>query len=263
MTATTTPTGPTPPRRRVEPSNPAYRPERAVFLTVTRQTLRIGVGLWPIVLVVMLGVPMIVDHVGGQVGSIYSGVAQGPRWFMFVMGIVVVAEGLGPHIAHGLTRRTFVAQNTAGFAVVGAVFGAVSMGLALVERWFYDRLDWPAGTFYGEHPVPITPWLLVLVDHGVLLIVYALSGFAVGAVYYRWGGWIGTLTLPLTVGPVLVAAVALPHVDSTDLAWIGWPDQLPYVAGLTIAVVVAAALWAVARLVLGGARLRSRPGAPS
>ncbi len=238
---------------------PAYRPHRAAFAKVVTQCLWIGLVLWPIFITVALGVPLVVDRFGGHIGSIYSGVAQAPRWFLFVMAIIVVAEGLGPHVAHGLTRRTFVAQHTAGLAVVAVVFGVLSLAVTLLERWFFDRLGWPHETVYGSHPVPTEPWAAVLLDHTLLLAVFALSGLAVGAVYYRWRGWIGTLALPLTVGPVVVAAAALPHVDSTDTATITRLDTLPYGAGLAVAVVVGALFLATAHLALRGAPVRKSP----
>lgn len=236
---------------------PAVPASRTVFTKIVTQCLQLAVWLWPIVIAVTLGVPVIVDRFGGHTGSIYSGVAQGPRWFLFAMAIVVIAEGLGPHVALGMTRRTFVRQNAAGLLVVAAGYGALSFAVTYLERWFFDLLGWPLTTIYGQHPVPTEPWSLVLVDHAVLLAVFALSGLAVGAVYYRWGGWIGTLALPLTVGPVFLAATVLPHVDAADTAALLRLDGLPYVASLAIAVVVGAWFWAVARLALRGAAVRT------
>src|SRR5690606_33637236 len=208
------------------------------------------VGLWTIVLAVTLGVPAIVHHFGGEIGSIYSGTGQAPRWFIFVMATIVIAEGFGPHVAHGLTRRTMITQSIAGFAVVSAVFGLASLAVTRVEAWFYAEHGWQLTTVYGQHPVPTEPWPLVALDHAVLIAVFAFSGLAVRAVYVRWRGWIGTLALPLTVGPVLLASAALPHVDSTDLSAVLSLDDLPYVAGLAIALAVAAFFAAVAHLTL-------------
>lgn len=247
----------------VAPSNTAYRPGRAVTMVVATQTLKIGAWLWAIVLAVVLGVPLVVDHFGGETGSIYSGVAQGPRWFLFVMALIVLAEGLGPHVALGLTRRSFVRQSAVGLLLPGAVFGIASAAVTFLERWFYGRLGWTLETFYGRHPIPTEPWGLVLVDHAVLLVVFALSGLAVGAVYYRWRGWIGTLALPVTVGPVFIAAAALPYVDATDLAWLLRLDRLPYPAALGVAAVIGVGFWAVARLALRGAAVRLRPDSTS
>lgn len=230
---------------------------RTVFTTTVTQCVWLALWLWPIVIVISLGVPLVVDRFGGHTGSIYSGVSQGPRWFLFAMAIVVVAAGLGPHVALGLTRRSLVRQLAAGLLVVAAIYGAISLAVTLLERWFFDRLDWPLQTVYGQHPVPTEPWALVLVDHAVLLAAFALSGLAVGAVYYRWGGWLGTLALPLTVGPVLLAATVLPHVDATDTAAVLRLDTLPYLASLAIAVVVGAWFWAVARFALHGAAVRA------
>lgn len=239
------------------PASSSSAPSRAVFSKTVTQCAWLALWLWPIVIVISLGVPLVVDRFGGHTGSIYAGVSQGPRWFLFAMGIVVVAEGLGPHVALGLPRRSFARQLAAGLLVVAAIYGVLSFAVTLLERWFFERLDWPLLTVYGQHPVPTEPWSLVLVDHAVLLAVFAVSGLAVGAVYYRCGGWIGTLALPLTVGPVLLAATVLPHVDATDTAAVLRLDSLPYLVSLAIAIAVGAWFWAVARLALHGAAVRT------
>lgn len=230
---------------------------RNVFSRIVVQCLQLGLWLWPLVIAISLGVPLIVDRFGGHTGSIYAGVSQAPRWFLFAMAIVVIAEGLGPHVALGMTRRSFLRQQATGLLVVAVVWGVVSLVVTLLERAFFAGRDWPLETVYGQHPVPTEPWPLVFVDHAVLLAVFALSGLAVGAVYYRLGGWIGTLALPLTVGPVLLAATVLPHVDATDTAAVLQLDTLPYLASLAIAAAVGAWFWAVARLALRGAAVRT------
>ncbi len=237
--------------------SPATPPGRTIAAKIVTQCLRLALVLWPIVIAVTLGIPTLVDRLGGHTGSIYPGVAQAPRWFLFVIAIVLVAEGLGPHVALGMTRRSFARQHAAGLAVVAAVYGALSLAVTLLERWFFERLGWPLETVYGQRPVPTDPWPLVWVDHAVLLAVFALSGLAVGAVYYRWRGWIGTLALPFTVGPVFLAATALVHVDAADTAAVLDLDGLPYVAGLGVAVVVGGWFWGIARLALRAAAIRT------
>ncbi|NLF04289.1 MAG: hypothetical protein GX593_04710 [Actinomycetales bacterium] len=228
----------------------------AVARKVVTQCLWLALWLWPIVIAVTLGVPTLVHRLGGDIGGIYAGASQGPRWFLFAMAIVVVAEGFAAHLALGVTRRNFLRQLVLGFLVVAPVYGALSVAVALVERWFFEASGWVSQTVYGQPPVPTDPWYLAVLDQSVLLAVFALSGLAVGAVYLRWGGWLGTLALPLTVGPVLMAATALQHVDSGDTTSVLNAENLPYAGGLAVALAVGVWFWAVARLSLRGAVAR-------
>lgn len=41
------------------------------------------------------------------------------------------------------------------------------------------------------------------------LVAVVVSGLLVGATYYRLGGWLGTLALPVTIAPLLLAPAAL------------------------------------------------------
>lgn len=240
-----------------DPVTAVIRRHRPVFSKIVTETLRLGLWLWPIVIAVTIGVPLVVDRFGGHTGSIYSGVAQGPRWFLYAVAIVAVAEGFAPHVALGMTRRTYARQHGAGLLVAAAVYGVAALVVTRLERAFFEWLGWPHETVYGRHEVLVDPWYLVLLDHAALLAVFALSGLAVGAVYYRWRGWLGTLALPLTVGPAFLAAAVLPHAEALEVAANLGLDTLPYVAGLAIAVAVAAWFWVVTRFTLAGAAARA------
>jgi len=238
------------------PSPNPHRSHRAVARKVVTQCLWIGLWLWPVVIAVTLGVPALVHRLGGEIGGIYVGVSQGPRWFLFVMAIVVVAEGFAAHVALGVTRRTFARQLAAGFLVVAGAFGALAVVVAFVERWFFEASGWPVRPISGQPLAPIDPWYLALLDQSVLLAVFALSGLAVGAAYVRWGGWLGTLALPLTVGPVILAGTALQHLEAGDAPELAPLENLPHAGGLAVALAVGVWFWAVARLALRGAAAR-------
>ncbi|WNB87191.1 hypothetical protein [Cellulomonas sp. ATA003] len=194
-------------------------------------------------------------------GSVWEMLDQGPRWFLFAMGIAVVTGYLTAHVANGMTRRSFTAAATvAGLGVVAAYAVVTAVGY-LVERAVFDARGWPT-TLGSHHLYTDTGQIaLVLAENGLVPAVYAASGLCVGAVYYRGGGWWGTLTLPLTVGPVLVAeAAARPDWVAAAPGPLGGGDPLPTVVLAAVCLGLAAALLAVTHAALRGAPLRAPTG---
>jgi hypothetical protein len=222
---------------------------------------RLGVWLWGLLAVIAVVLTTVLARVDRVRTSTWEMLDQGPKWFLFAMGIMVVTGWFGPHVANGMTRRSFTAVTvavTAATATGYAVAGAIGF---LAERAVFAARGWPL-ELESEHLFSATDQVgAVVLELTVLGLVYGLSGLLVGAVYYRTGGWWGTLTLPLTVGPVLVAEGLL------RTGWVGTVlrpladlDALP--AGVVVAgcVLLAAALAAVTHAVLRAAPVRGRPG---
>ena len=231
-----------------------FRPGTAVLRTVTRPVLSNGWWVWGIAVVATVAIPLVVDRFGGQPLSVFATAIQGPRWYLFVLVLIIVAAGFGPSVALGLTRREFVRQIGTAGVVAGAAYGVVAGLVQTAEHAFHAAQGWGHESVFGMRPMPAGPWLLVTVDHMVALCTFALAGLAVGATYYRWGGWLGTLALPLTVGPVLTVPGLLAHVEPVELG--NGLDALPYPAGLALSLALAAALWGIAFIALRGASVR-------
>lgn len=240
------------------PRDPA-RPGRdwGLFRELARVCLRNGLWVWAIVLVATFAVPFVVQHFGGTPLSIFSTSAQGPRWYLFVMLLVVTLASLRPSVAHGMTRRSFARQVTAAGLLAAVGYGLLAGVTQSVESALFDQQGWVHASTYGLRPVPDGPWALVAVDHVVVLATFAVSGVAVGAVYLRWGGWIGTLALPLTVGPALAVPGLVAHVEPIELG--NALDSLAYPLGLALALAICVALALAAQLALRGARVSPSP----
>ncbi len=234
------------------PTNPRYRPHGIAFRNVVRTALYIGAWVWLIVVLIITAVPHLVDHFGSVEFSMFGSTSTGPQWFLFVLGIILVAVGLGPHVAQGQTRRTFVVQTVAGFVVVGLVFALMGVAVYAWERWLYGARGWPIEP-EGNHLFSSTDqWWLVLAEGALLTPLFALAGVAVGATYYRWRGWIGTALLPVTVGLPVVAS------DVVHGNWL--PGALgvspPPLVAAGVVVALAAGLVAITYTALRGAPVR-------
>lgn len=126
-----------------------------------------------------------------------------PAWFVFAMGIVLVAMHLPIAIANGITRRRFC-LGAAVFVVATAVLFALMKVVGLVlEAWVYQRKG-----LMDEITVPY-PWPTV---GGVLTDVFVylsfmLAGALVSLVFYRLRIWWALLLAPLATLPLGISGM--------------------------------------------------------
>ncbi|QCB92482.1 hypothetical protein [Cellulomonas shaoxiangyii] len=192
---------------------------------------------WAVALVCLVAASLVVWRVNGSVDvSVVQYARQATIWFPFSQAILLVAALLRPHVAAGMTRRTFLRASLLTAVATGVLYTLVLVGLLLVERAVHGALGWD--TEVWDLPASADPEAGELLGlFGPAMVLANLSGLLVGAVYHRGGAWWGTLTLPLTVAPVLVALAA-------GGEWFTW-DALDPWAGATAGVVVALVLGAV------------------
>lgn len=200
-------------------------------------------GLLALVAVMLSGIPTLPDDAATGVWGFLD---TAPRWFAFAMLVGLLLGSVGPHVALGMTRRGFtgVLAVVAGLtALVGAVIWTLG---AVVEARLTGRTVGAVGP--------------IVLENAAQLASYAAAGVLVGAVYYRAGGWWGTVTLPLTLGPTVLAEtwVATGWQGATGAA-LGLPPAPPVLTYLLPAL-VAVLLLLAARPVLGGAAIRRPSG---
>lgn len=238
------------------------RPATAPFVTTIRRLLRTlvtpMVWFWGIVVLAVVIITVVLASTGVTHISVVSFARQAGIWFPFSMYISIATVYLRVHVATGMTRRTF-----ARAALVTAVVFAAANGLLMasglwLERRVHGWLDWD----WVLQDAALDPsggsWPVMLLDYGLTYLVANACGLLCGVVYYsageRWGpkagGWWGTLSLPLTVGPVLVVLGLIAGLEGP------WPDRAtaylfgnPAVSASVIAVVLAALVSAVFALI--------------
>jgi hypothetical protein len=127
-----------------------------------------------------------------------------PKWFLFVLAIITAGVYLQVFIGHGITRRNIVLG-------VGVVFGigALASGLAVVAGFGVERIVFAATDRLTEaHPTASLAGIGVIALTVVLqYAAFSLSGWLVGAGFYRFGAWGGIAFIVPALLPAALAEV--------------------------------------------------------
>ncbi|MBO0923595.1 hypothetical protein J1G44_03755 [Cellulomonas sp. zg-ZUI199] len=201
---------------------------------------------WALAVVAVVIATLVVWRVNGSADvSIAVYARQAATWFPFSLGIMLVGAYLRVHIASGVTRRTFVRAALLVELAAGVGYAAVFTALVLLERAVHDALGWESVITEIQLADESASTGAMLLELSVTFVVANLSGLLVGAVYLRFGAWVGTLTLPLTVGP-LVLLLYIPGARYVDLPGIWTTTAAGHLAlAVGVGVVLAAAMAAV------------------
>jgi len=201
---------------------------------------------WAIAVVAVVIATLVAWRVAGSVDvSIAVYARQAAIWFPFSLGILVVAAYLRVHIASGMTRRTFVRAALLVEVAAGVGYAAVFTAVALLERAIHDALGWESVMTEIQLADESTSAGVMLLELAVTFVVANLSGLLVGAVFHRYGAWGGMLSLPLTVGP-LVLLLYIPGARFVDLPGIWTTTPAGHLAlAVTVGTVLAGAMAAV------------------
>jgi hypothetical protein len=210
---------------------------------VARSLFRIyrPVALWfwsivTLVTVITTAVLAGVDEVGVSLWFLIAG--QGMKWWLLILGVLLVAVHLKLYVANGVTRRDFLI----GAGVFGGL-SAVVFALMVPLGHGVERLVWTAfGTPPDSYPVFTAGAALREAGH---LLPGALGSLVTGALiaagFYRFDWRIGLLlilpgALPLVVADGLLGLYAAAEMPA--------PRLLPFAAGfvLSLAVTVLGAL---------------------
>ncbi|MCM0640900.1 hypothetical protein [Cellulomonas wangsupingiae] len=205
--------------------------------------LTMGGIFWALAVVAVVLATLVVWRVNGSVDvSIAVYARQGATWFPFSLGIMLVAAYLRVHVASGMTRRSFVRAALLVEVAAGVGYAAVFTAVVLLERTVHDALGWGSTVTEIQLADESASAGAMLLELSVTFVVANLSGLLVGAVYQRFGAWAGTLTLPLTVGP-LVLLLYIPGARFVDLPGIWTTTAAGHLAlAVGVGVVLAAAM---------------------
>ena len=123
-------------------------------------------------------------------------------WLPFGVAIHYAVNWLGPQLAAGLTRRSFVKASVASAFGIALVAALAQLLLLNLEAWVYQARGWTADGFDGVALAPEATSLTALFGLTLMITAAALSGTLVGLSFVRLRAW-ATLLLPATVGPLL------------------------------------------------------------
>jgi len=230
---------------------PARSSVRATASWLLGMNVYLAAWFWGMAIVVVTAAIVVITVVGEVNMSIMAFARQGAVWFPFSVLIAITAAYLPVHVAAGLTRRSLALGSLVAAFGTALVYSAAYCGLMLVERAVFGALDWQWRIF-DDVPLASTDMATMLVSTVLLLVVADVSGLLVGISYQRLGGWWGTLALPLTAGPV-VLAFAIFEVDAGPFStseWFGGARPL-LVASLATLLIAGAMAFAFDRLTRG------------
>ena len=245
------------------PARPVAPGPTSPTLVATRYLLRgfLRIAVWYAGAVVVLGVliPLLISRAGNVGVSIIEVSWQAGVWFAFSLSASFGVTYLGAHVSFGMTRRAYwqgVLLAAFGFGAALALFQTAALTL---ERWWYGAMGW-SGT--GAEGLVVSGDGLGATTGRFLLLYFTavVCGTVVSLVYTRFGGWVGTLTLPLSVGPLLaVGALLVEAGDESALAALGVPVARVGAVGTAGALPVLALLVVALILLVRGFRLTTPP----
>ncbi len=219
-------------------------PAARVTRTLARQMLvqlAWYLGIVVVLALATVGVMLVIDE---PTVSVVQFGRQSGVWFPFAIAVIVASGSLPVHIAAGVTRSTFVRGALAAAVGVAVVYAVAFAGALALEGVAYDAVGW-------QHRITDAAWFsgdagdiaAVAAGQFASVLVAQCSGYLVGVVYQRVGGWWGTLLLPFTAGPVLGVVALLSQWVDGDVLGAGPRWAL----AALLAVALAAAFAAVAR----------------
>lgn len=237
-------------------------PGRApMWLHVTRWQLRLLLThvlvVWAVGVVAMVVVLAVVSQVGEMTVSAMGSAIHPLVWWPFVIAIIMTSTHLPVNLAHGMTRGACIRAALATTLIIGGLNTVLAMVALLVERAVYERLGWTpalsAGNVTGSLDGGEVGFAAGL---AVVFVAAMISGLLVGVVYYRVGGWWGTIALPLTLLPLLGTSVLALREDQWRPVSLTLADDVP--AGEVMAVALLAAAAATFALLVRRLPVRSR-----
>ncbi|MDF5757981.1 hypothetical protein [Spongiactinospora sp. TRM90649] len=192
-----------------------------------------------VALVVVAAIIAVAIGLFGDLGaSVWEQAIQASRWFVLVIGTVVVRTYLPVYVANGRTRREFFVHAAVFLFAFAPVATVLIMLGYLMETGLYGLGGWPRELsdrhLFGDlGQVP-----LVFAEYWSQYLVWVAVGAMAGAAFYRlYAG--GILLIP--VGAALIFSVhaatdlvhALPVIGRLPV--LGLPATVPVAVGVGLA----------------------------
>ncbi|MFC4556120.1 hypothetical protein [Georgenia faecalis] len=218
-------TGGLPGRPRRRPGTAVGRPQwRRALGWVLAVQLYLAAWFWLIAVAVVTVALIVIDRIGTVTVSIMQFASEGATWFPFAIAIISATAQLSVHVANGMTRRSFIRAALVTSVVSGVVYALVMSLAMLAEGAVFARFGWPHVAGADDVALWQSGFGPGLLGYALLFVGAQVSGLLVGIGYYRYGGWWGTLLLPLTAAPAVLLQLLTPLLGGD-----GWfVDAAPF-----------------------------------
>lgn len=195
------------------------------------------VVIWAIVVAVLLNTGVFQDTRLWELGS---APITASKAFLLVMGILTASVDLPIFVAHGVTRRHVAGASLLLFGGVAILFSVLTPAYSSIEAALLVAYDQPVGSFLPAGSLPA-----FLGGVALMHLLYAGSGFLIGSLYFRFGGWRGNLLAIPSLIP-LIAGEVVTHGDTPDSvfrsSWLPTPAGAATVVAAILIVLVASFL---------------------
>lgn len=162
--------------------------------------------VWAGYLALFVAVTIAIAIFGSLHTSVWEQASQLFRWFALFIGVYLTGTYLRLAVAHGRTRREFMAQASAFLAVYSALVAALMTLGFLVETAIYRLGGWPQ-TLARDHLFDSPDQLgRIFVAYWLVLAVWTVVGAMIAAAFHR-NGPLGVLGM--AVGVLLIMPTEL------------------------------------------------------
>jgi hypothetical protein len=208
--------------------------------------LYMAAWFWGIILVLAVASTVFLtdDRFGDGSSSAVGFGVQAGMWFSFAMAIALSLRQLAPHLAAGMTRRSFWQANLVASGSMAALYAVVMVLLLWVESLVARALGWEPRTITMVLYDSLSDWPGLLASYLLVFLAGAAAGLVVAMAYQRLGGIWGTVALVPAIPPVFLV---MDFLADGGARWL--PDALhPPVARMAITVVIVVAYALVYRV---------------
>ena len=193
---------------------------------------------WVALIVLFTGIVIARARFAAVDTSTWIWAGSSPKIMFLVIGILLPTLFLPRWVSHGITRRAFTLAVGLDMAIAAVASGAVMAAGYALESAVYSAAGWqqaleglPSHLFADS-----SAWYLIVIQYTLMYSAYAITGWLIGAGYYRWGVWRGTLFLVPAALP-LVASEAI-FVPGQTLMLTLSMERLPMLAVVVVALTI-------------------------
>ncbi|WP_129786155.1 hypothetical protein [Promicromonospora panici] len=149
-----------------------------------------GVWYWTSIIFASIVIAVLQSRFSVLEGGTLQYVLGSTRWFLFTMGMILVAVTLPLHLASGGTRSSFVAGLFRSALYVGLANGIMAAALVTAEGLTWNALGWDWQ--FRQGLVPGGSFIVDAASETLVLATYILIGTLLPAGFQRLGAWGGS-----------------------------------------------------------------------
>jgi hypothetical protein len=190
--------------------------------------------------------------------SVWEQASELIRFFVMFIALWLVHSMLGVYVAHGVTRREFMAKATMFVAVLAGLLAVLTALGYLLERLVFEVADWPQALTDEHLFASPRDYAAIVLAYWLVYAVWGAVGLFATAGFYRDEGAWGLVAVPVGVALILPTELA---VGAGSLPFVGRAiptEDVRAVLAVALCLVAATAALAGAWLLIRDMPIRNR-----